>query len=196
MIDLKTTLFIVDGPSDASSFDKKFKTLFGQAPHINRPAKNGKDVTAESYVNSISGYLNKALRGSFRHIICILDREERQPTAVEFGNSVLEEIQKQLSRKFNDDQLKKITVVVSDRCFENWIVADIEGIKKKQDLIPQDNAQDNFEGRNGAAILKKITSGKYDKTAHAKLLFNCVRFDVARVNSTSFDRFCSTINYP
>ncbi|MBF0537009.1 MAG: DUF4276 family protein, partial [Nitrospirae bacterium] len=157
---------------------------------------NGKDVTAEGYVNSIYGYLNEALNGRFRHILCILDREKRQTTAVEFGDSVFKEIKKRLLKDFNEEQLKKITVVVSDRCFENWIVADIEGIKNRQDLIHQDNEQDNFEGRNGAAILKKIMLGKYKKTTHADLLFNCVRFDVARDNSTSFAIFCSTINYP
>ncbi|MBF0336450.1 MAG: DUF4276 family protein [Nitrospirae bacterium] len=196
MIDLKTALFIVDGKTEIRSFRKKFETQSIQSPDFIQAGVNGKDVTPEAYVNPIYARLQKALKDRYRHIICILDREERTTPAVKFGVSVLEEIKRRLLKDFNEEQLKKITVVVSDRCFENWIVADIEGIKNRQELILQHNNQDNFEGRNGVAILERIMLKKYKKTTHAEILFNCVRFDVARKNSKSFDLFCSAINYP
>ena len=85
MIDLEKTLFILEGPTEIRSFKTKFQVDFGVVPQFRKVGCNGKNVTPEGYANAAYGTLILALRSYFTAIICVLDREKRQQSAVKFS---------------------------------------------------------------------------------------------------------------
>ena len=87
----------------------------------------------------------------------------------------------------------KISVCVPDIMFENWIVSDIEGIKQKDELVREDALQEQYEGRSGATILKRIMKMNYKKTLHGPILFCSTRFNISKQNSCSFRIFSEII---
>ncbi|GAG11587.1 unnamed protein product, partial [marine sediment metagenome] len=87
---------------------------------------------------------------------------------------------------------KKLRVCVPDRMFENWIVADVGGIKRTG-LLKEDARQGSFEGCSGVAVLRKLMKRPYRKTLHAPKLFGKVSCTVARRNSPSFAQFLACL---
>lgn len=193
MIDIRALLFVVDGPSEVTSFREKFGQLYSREPGINIASCNGKDVTPEAYANKTFGIFLSALRKHYRYIICIIDKESRPISTMRFAKQVKAEIIKKILScpfRFVEKELDfKIKVCVPDIMFENWILADIKGIKRKKELIKSEAKQEKYEGKHGAYYLDLIMLVRYKKTIHAHVLFRLVSFDRAKINSNSFNFF-------
>jgi len=197
MIDLSKAVFVMDGPSDIRAFTEKFQKEFGTCPEFRKAPSNGEDVTPEGYVNGIRGIIDFALNSKFMHILCVLDREKRTISASDLAERIRDELISIILKntKFTHKDLdEKIKVVVADRMFENWIVADIEGIKSKPKLVNQAVVQEKYDGRSGVKMLKECMTVNYDKVCHAKILFKAVSFDRACQNSPSFQNFISALD--
>lgn len=195
MIDFNTTVFIVDGETEISSIKQKILKEFGLIPEFRKSPCNGKDVSVEGYVNAVSGILTVALSSYFTNIICVLDKEKRKVNPTVLANKIKKHIIMEFCSTYSVKELdKKIMVFVPDICFENWIVADIEGIKKIDDIINGDAEQQIFDGRSGINVLCKIMKVKYSKLLHAPKLFKQVSFERAQNNSPSFKLLYSYIN--
>lgn len=193
MINLSKTLFIVDGRTESLSFKDKFQKEFNSTTNFRKAVCNGKSVTAKGYVSAISGTLKLELNNSYIKIICVLDKERRKMSSLSLAKSIKKEIINQLNTQFSQKELEsKISVVVADTCFENWIIADIEGIKKTNMILPN-VIQENYDGKSGVAILKKIMNIPYKKTIHGPKLFKIVDFDNAIKYSPSFNQLYKTI---
>lgn len=196
MIDLSRTVMVMDGPSDIRAITAKIQKDYDGRPQFRKAACNGHTVTPEGYVNGIQGIVNFALNSNFLHILCILDREKRRDSAKELARKIHQELIKTIEKgsKFKIDELeKKIVVIVADRMLENWIVADIEGIKCRGELIKSDSIQGEFEGKSGVNVLKSYMKISYDKVQHAPLLLKSVSIDRARLNSPSLGYFISVL---
>lgn len=190
MIDLNRTVLVLDGPSDIKAFTAKIQKEYGANPQFRKAPCNGHTVSPEGYVNGIRGIVNLALNGNYENILCILDREKRIISAAELAEKISQELIRLLeaSSKFKIDELQaKIKVVVADRMLENWIVADVEGLKSKVDLIRQDAMQKQYDGQSGTNVLKGIMIKSYDKVRHAPVLFKAVSLERAAENSPSFN---------
>ena len=189
MIDLAKTVFILDGPSDIKSFTAKLQKEFDQTPDFRKAPSNGHTVSPEGYANGVWGIVNFALNSTYLHIFCILDREKRDLSAESLAKKVKDKLISLVEESGTisvDEFSKKIRVVVADRMFENWIVADIQGIREKGTYIKQDAEQGHFDGQSGVNVLKNIMQTNYDKVQHAPILFKAVCFDRAVQNSPSF----------
>ena len=92
------------------------------------------------------------------------------------------------------DIQSKLMVFVCDRMFENWIIADVEGIKIRAELIKQSARQNYYDGQSGCTVLKRIMNIKYKKVLHAPILFKAVEMSRAKDNSPSFNRFFISVN--
>ena len=196
MINLSRSLFIVDGPTEIYSFKGKFQKEFQFSPEFRKAGSNGISVSPEGYVDSILGTLILAFNSSFENVICILDREKRKLNYFKLALKIKNKIIEKLSSRthFSEEEINsKVYVFVSDICFENWIVADIEGIKTKDYLISQTAIQKNYDGKNGVTILKRLMLVPYKKTLHAPKLFKAVSFERAKNNSNSFQIFIDTL---
>lgn len=196
MIDLNRAVFVMDGPSDIKAFTGKLQKEFGASPQFRKAPSNGHSVTPEGYAHGVQGIINLALNSNYLHILCILDRERRPTSANNLANQIRMELISIIEKnsKISRDELdQKIKVVVADRMMENWIVADIEGIKAKDELIKRDAKQEKFDGKSGVNILKSIMKSKYDKIQHAPVLLKATSIERAAENSPSFKHLLETL---
>lgn len=197
MIDFSKTLLILDGPSDIRAITGKLQKEFANCPEFRKAPCNGHTVSPEGYVNGVLGIISLALNQSYIHIFCALDREKRNISGVNLAKKIHKNLKDQilLNTKVTEDELdKKIKIVVADRMFENWIIADLEGIKTKKDLINTNVDQGLFDGKSGTNLLKKFMSVSYNKVQHAEQLFKAVSIETAVQNSPSFESFMLMLN--
>ncbi|NOR69224.1 MAG: DUF4276 family protein [Methylomarinum sp.] len=196
MINLNQTVFIMDGPSDIRAFTGKLQKEFGSTPDFRKAPCNGHTVSPEGYVNGVQGIINFALNSNYLHIFCVLDREKRRTSAVNLAIQIKTElisILEKNSKISNSELNKKIKIVVADRMMENWIIADIEGIKEASNLIKGDAAQKGYDGAHGVKVLKEIMYTKYDKVQHAPILLKKISIERAKQNSPSFSNFITAL---
>lgn len=189
-INVDRSCFFVDGVSDKEAIKQKFLKEYSCCPRFSLAKCNGKDVSASGYVSAIKPILDFELRKNTGLIVCVLDLEKRKIGAVDFGRKIIDEIVRQFSGKYDEPFLREvIRVFVADIMFENWIVADVDGIKVRGELVREDAAQECFEGKSGSTSLGRLMKVRYGKTEHASVLFKAVSFDVASENSKSFRLF-------
>jgi hypothetical protein len=197
MIDLAKSIFLVDGLTEFQALKIKFRSSYELSLNLRKIGCNGKNVSPEGYANAAYPTLILALRDYYTSIVCILDREKRRQPAAKFAHQIRSTIINKLltSTKYKEEELKeKIHVCVPDIMFENWIVSDIEGIKKKDTLIKQSANQQYYDGKSGATILKRIMKTSYNKGLHGPKLFYSTRFKISKDNSSSFKAFLNIID--
>ncbi len=129
-------------------------------------------------------------------IAVLIDREDREECPPEFAD--------QLKRAFAKLGYDDIRVVVKNRTFENWLIADINALKKLSRLF---NVTKTFE--------RTVSPNKADNVRDAKALLNKIAIkhgyrkgrDDARItavqealnmakNSRSFRRFLCVVGHP
>ncbi len=186
----------MDGPSDIKAFTGKLQKEFGITPQFRKAPSNGHTVTPEGYANGVQGIVNLALNSNYLHIFCILDREKRTITAAKLTEQIRTELISiiQKNSKISHDELdRKIKIVVADRMMENWIIADVEGIKEKHDLIKDTAIQQKYDGMSGVNVLKGFMKINYHKVQHAPILLKAISIDRAASNSPSFKKLLSAL---
>ncbi len=189
MKDISRQLFLVDGITEVRAFREKFKKDFGFSPALRKVDCNGKSVTPEGYAAKALPMIQLGASGAFDSFLCIVDLETRQSTPDAFGQSLAAALTAGVEEK---ELAVDICVAVPNRMFENWIVSDIDALKSTS-LIEDTAEQEEFDGRSGVSILKKIMAVSYRKTFHGWQLFKKTRFDVSRVHSESFRSFADIL---
>jgi len=196
MIDFQKSVFLLDGITEIRSFTQKFEMEFGAHVSVRKVGCNGRDVTAAGYANAALGILKEVLGRHYTMIICIADREGRRCEAAEFSTHLRQAIFRLLSHPGRNDLAEletKIKVCIPDRMFENWIIADVEGIRTHKGLVRVNAKQRKFDGTNGAHQLKAMMKVPYKKALHAPVLFKSVRIPTAVGNSPSFRHFADLL---
>jgi len=192
LTDFSKTLLILDGPSDIKAMKGKLQKEFSNCPQFRKAPCNGHTVTVEGYVNGIFGIINLALNQKYLNIFCVLDREKRQISATNLAKKIHNKLIQKIdsSTKISKIELnEKIKIVAADRMLENWIIADLEGIKKRKNLININSQQELFDGKSGVKLLKQFMIVNYNKVQHAELLFKAVSIERAIKYSPSFNKF-------
>lgn len=197
MIDLSHCVFLVDGQTEILAFHDKLFCEYNESPDFRKVGCNGKCVTPKGYANAAHGIIVALLRGSYRKIVCIADRERRKLTARNFAQQVRSTIIDKILSSTNyqeADISNKLIVCSPDTMFENWIIADVEGIKAFNDIVKNDAEQQDYDGTSGVRKLQMMLNVKYKKTLHAPKLFKKIIFTRARSNSPSFSAFCTCLD--
>lgn len=180
----KKIAFIIDGKSERAIFEKLDRTDHDFSP-IKRD-KNGKNVTADAIANECIEILRFS-GNLYRTNIIIVDREDRVQDAMTFEIALKALISARFFGQFE--------LVVSDRMFENWILADIEHVSSKHpDLLLASPNAVAHEGTHGTSKLEDLwilEEKKFsnDKAGNCKKLFKHVRPAVGSLYSSSFERF-------
>jgi hypothetical protein len=110
-------------------------------------------------------------------VIC-LDREDRSERAEDLANEILRHLCEEVPQG-------PVNVVVADRAFEAWLLADAIGLHEASEFIYRPRLG-CFEGclgrgcRKGAAELDHLLGRPYVKTKDGPRLFQRVRFQQAR----------------
>jgi len=194
MIDLSKCVFVVDGRTEILSFKAKFGSEYNCIPDFRKHpgCGGGRTTNARGYANAASGAIFVAMRQRYTKIICVTDREARPQEAISFAARVRSELIHLVesdSHYSHGELEEKLAVCVPDRMFENWIVADVEGIKQCENLVKSSARQAAFDGRNGTMVLKSLMKVPYKKIQHAPTLFKRVSFQRAIHNSRSLCLF-------
>jgi hypothetical protein len=198
VIDLSTCVFVVDGLTEIRSFKAKFEKDYNCTPGFRKHPSGGggRTTSARGYANAVYIAILLAMRQRYTRIVCVTDREGRSQEATSFAAEVrstvihLIESDNHYSHKELEE---KLAVCVADRMFENWIIADVEGIKQRRDLVKPSARQAGFDGKNGVGVLKSIMKVPYKKVQHAPALFKSVSFQRAIMNSPSFRLFAEAL---
>ena len=134
--------FIVEG-----HMEQKLVQLFCNGASVRRLQCNSKTAPPATIAKRLAPTL-PFLKRAWK-IFVVFDREKRNLSANELAEQVIQEL-----RNENVD-VSQLEVIVADRSTENWILADIEGIKRVP-YVRQDAKQQDFEGKMGKGELRKI----------------------------------------
>lgn len=134
-------------------------------------------------------------------VVCI-DREQRDMSAIRLGTEVhraLCTLLRKEKRAYHD-----VFVVIADRTFEAWILADARGLHQKRAFVRAPSFE-TFEGsmgkeqKKGLVELTELLGRPYGKRTDGPRLFEKLRFVEARKHgagehgSRSLDSFLTTL---
>lgn len=123
-----------------------------------------------------------------RTVVVCLDREDRDDCAGAFAEAVQRAIEAELDKTTIIAAKKTpytVHVVVADRAFEAWILADAHGLHARR-VFQRAPSFHSFEGRpgksgkKGAVEISELWERTYEKTTHGRRLFEELRFEDAR----------------
>lgn len=95
-----------------------------------------------------------------------------------------------------------IAVVVKNRCFENWLVADIDALRAQPGRFRVSRAVVRAVSRNNADqtpavdLLKRCAKGDYDKVRDSYRILEQAEISRIAMNSRSFRRFLRVVGHP
>lgn len=171
--------FFVDGQTE----QKIIQTICPNIP-VQRINCNGDCVELSAIARRVASLVT-VLNNKYYPIIIIIDRESRKEKFSDISEKLTDEIK---SLGINND----IIVNVADRMFENWILADIESLKKNR-KISASKLKATYENTNGKAQLKKLLE-TYHETTDGVELFLSSNPKTIKKNSESFNRFVENVN--
>ena len=184
--------------------------MFPGCPPLDRPAVIGgigESATADQIARRLARTIAFLQRDNSRIVVCI-DRESRNETAAVFAADIEAALNRELPRC--GGSAVPVTVVVADRAFEAWLLADAEGIAARHRVAPPSRrcwegymrprpgtrAAGNYYGDDVLASML----GRYDKRRDGPRLFSELDTVTARApcgprtwGSRTLDRFLSAV---
>lgn len=192
---------IVDGESEVRALPEIRSTLEVVTGNtILNPVLAKVDPTATS--GTISRVVVERLRGlKNRQIglaVILIDREQQHDCPGDLALRLAESIQQRA--QWNGE----IKVVVKDRMFENWLIADLGALKRQQGrflvtaaterkVVP--NKADHVPALDLLRASVKVPPA-YRKVDDSKRILSNARIDAMAVNSRSFRRFLRCLGHP
>jgi len=145
----------------------------------------GGEASAETIADKVAPRV-VLLRPDNEAILVCLDREGRGVSAADFAA----DIRTALVRKLRSmgESADSLTVVVADRAFEAWLLADLAGLCRRKRVAQR--RRRCYEGyQNGASDygvgLLRRHFGRYHKTIDGPQMFSLVNLGIARIPCTS-----------
>jgi hypothetical protein len=156
----------------------------------------GEDVTAIGIAKQVLKPA-KAYLDSGRKVVVCVDRENRDDCPGDFASAILAALKAQLKKKGYENA--DVHVVIANRSFEAWILADASGMHDRGVFKVRPSSR-CFEGRPGErGNLAKFLGGDYEKTRDGPRLFAKLDFAEARkyrngnLGSKSLDKLLRTL---
>ena len=150
---------IADGVAEVVALKELFRRINIDRVSVCDP------LYADMQPHSTAGQIFKAAEGRLailngrgcNKIIILIDREDRQDCPGEMAGSI--------ASAFHFNGHKNVVVVVKNRAFENWLVADMSALRA--------TAARKYEIREG--LIDRIRNSGADNVSAINLLENCVR---------------------
>jgi hypothetical protein len=162
----------------------------------------GGDVTAAGVANRVHKKVIGHLAAGRADVVVCVDRERRDQDAAAFAHEIAQALDKTLAEKGFADA--RVHVVVADRAFEAWILADARGLHRRGKFASAPGFT-SFEGnlgkrgRLGKVEVEDLLGRSYSETRDGPALFAHVDVTVARDfgpgkgGSASFDRLLKAL---
>jgi len=143
----------------------------------------GSDVEPVGVAKMLVGkVIAHQVAGRSKVVICI-DREQRPQCAPVFASEVKEALFRELRNKGHEP--KDVHLVISDRAFEAFLLADARGLSQRGRFIQAPKfhcfeGEMGAQGKKGVLELSVLLGREYLKTRDGPLLFAGLNFEVAR----------------
>lgn len=151
--------------------------------------------TPAQIVKAAEGRLPICRGRGCRKIVVLLDHETRNSCPGVWAQTV--------SRAFHDAGHTDVRVVIKQRQFENWLVADLPTVKRLHGRKYRITDAHVEAVRNRGAdkvdamdILERCTDGEYCKRRDAATFCRAISPDAVAANSRSFRRFLRVVGHP
>ncbi|MBM0224811.1 DUF4276 family protein [Micromonospora sp. ATA51] len=132
-------------------------------------------------------------------VVLLLDREGQDSCCGMVAESIRQELVLSVGNRYSD----KIHVVLKDRKFENWLVADLDALKaqparfKVTPAVVKKVAPNKADAIDAERLLKSIIiGGHYEKVADSSRICERLTVEQAAANSRSFRHFLHIIGHP
>jgi hypothetical protein len=147
-------------------------------------------------VASVKSRLKILLARNVDLVVILLDRETREECPGAFAKSIQEKLKEMCAEP-------DVAVVVKNRTFENWLVADIDSLEElrgRYKVTTGHRAQiapNRADYLDATAMIKSMTKGKdYDKVRDAVQILGIAVPERIAENSRSFRRFLRIVGHP
>jgi hypothetical protein len=196
---------VVEGDAEFDALPRLHKkSLIAGCPPLRATNMGGigSDITPTAIARRVVGSVIAHQAAGRTKVVVCFDREQRQECPGELALAVLSALRDELAK--HNRSSSDVHVVVADRAFEAWILADADGLHKRGALARAPSFH-SFEGSlglssaKGKADLTKLLSRTYSETSDGPKLFEqidfaCARkFEVRGHRSRSLDKFLRTL---
>ena len=174
--------FIVDGQQE----QKIVQRLCEDAP-VRRTSLNGRDVAIGAIAKNVASLI-RLLKGRYRPVFVVVDRESRRQSSKEMETSIINELIKL------GVEVRDLVVSVPDRMLENWIIAGNPVSENGRNILLTSDL--NHDGTNGKVKLKKLLKDQnisYYELGNGIELFCNMNMKDAVARSASFCRLYSVL---
>lgn len=143
----------------------------------------GSDVTAAGIAKRSVGSIIAHMVAGRTPVLLVIDREQRSEEAESLAASIKDALDKELASK--SKPTTEVAVIVADRAFEAWILADAQGLFERGAFAKAPSFF-RFEGsmgvkqEKGKADISQLLGRVYSETRDGPRLFALVDFDTAR----------------
>lgn len=181
---------IVEGESEYYSLPLILKSLGGAYEHAWLKVVKAVIPPKASYgvmANACKSRLRLLETEGVDRILVLIDREDRDECSGTIASGLAASLIKLTQTE--------VFVVVKDRTYENWLIADLEAIKNQRKRYSISAAAersvipDKADKVDALRYLKKICSGRYDKVEDSKKIARFATPIRIAANSRSFRRF-------
>jgi hypothetical protein len=161
----------------------------------------GSHLNATGVAKLIAPKVKQHLAAGLQHVVICLDREQRDDCPGGFAGGISREL---LAALGTTGRGMRIHVVIADRTFEAWLLADAAGLHQRG-LLKTAPKFRTFEGalgeqgRKGTIELTRLLGREYRKTLDGPKLFEQLDFTIARAagrgqrGSRSLDKLLRTL---
>lgn len=188
---------IVDGDAEYRSLHYLWSAIASRSGHTYlNPIKADLQPTAPIpvQVRSLKKHVAVLSGRAVDRIVVLVDREERTDCCGKLANDLATALAATYPFQF--------TVVVKNRTFENWLIADIDALSQQRQRFVVSAAHRRRVEPNKAdrvdalRLLKEAAKEGYSKVVDAERIMR--RADVLRIaaNSRSFRRYLRVLDYP
>lgn len=129
-------------------------------------------------------------------VVITIDHENREDCPPHFAN----ELRNEIDRRFSDKQYD-ISVIIKVRTFENWLIADLNGVSSLNKFNISSNIRNKIEPNkadnvNALKLLKQMSGDDYNKVADGKKISERINPQNIAKHSRSFRRLLRIIEVP
>lgn len=184
------TMIVTEGVGEYSAFKVLFSSLpttsGALAPKIVRVTCQP-DGPIKGIAKACEPLLRQAHARKTDLFVLVIDREQQESTPLELASALKGELASLSPGSFH------IEVVYKDRTFENWLIADLNALRKQPARYAVSNAlirhvePDKADSARAIDLLKKAVKGKqYDKIDDGQKIADRLDLMAAARNSRSF----------
>lgn len=188
---------VVDGEAEYASFPhiiSQLQSVTGATILSPALAKLQPYAPAGQIALTASKKIKVLERKRVDRVVVLIDRETRPDCCGEFADAV----QRRIMRLVQVD----VAVVVKDRTYENWLVADVAALervpnrfqvsKRSRSRIEPNKA----DGAPALEIIKTACRSNYEKVSDARAILSKADVKEIAENSRSFRRFLRCLGHP